>query len=316
MLDAYTKISFEKQWPSIKPIIMRLLKQEPIQKKEWTNLFTDIHNICLWDEKSIPKMKLELESDILDFIKIVQENILHHENDESLLRAYIQSWTKFFDQTMYLPKPFFIMEAINGNGMSSGSGYKDNVSSSGSNPRDECESHVKKLMLDTWNKSIFSDIKYRLKNSAMRIVYAERVGEPFDSQLAIGVRESYVNLCSNSDDKLKIYHENFEKAYLDSTSEFYAQHAQTFIAEHGIIKYLEYADSKLKEEEKRGLKYLETCKGSESMNLVNIGREIRRKMNPFMKQCHFIAAQNLREYTDRQVSGSNDCRVYELNSIE
>jgi cullin-5 len=262
MPDAYGKITFENEWPFIKPIILRLLKQESIQKKEWTNLFTDIHNLCLWDEKSVPKMKQELELDILDFIKTVQEDILHHENDESLLRAYIQSWSKFFDQTIYLPKPFFIMEANAGKSADSKS------SSPSKNPRDECENHVKKLMLDIWNKSIFNDIKYRLKNSAMRIVYSERVGEPFDSQLAIGVRESYVNLGSNSEDKLKIYQENFEKAYLDSTAEFYAQHAQTFIADHGIIKYLEYADFKLKEEEKRGLKYLETCKGSESMTLV------------------------------------------------
>ena len=32
-----------------------------------------MHNLCLWDEKSIPKIKQELEADILDFIKTVQE---------------------------------------------------------------------------------------------------------------------------------------------------------------------------------------------------------------------------------------------------
>lgn len=51
--------------------------------------------------------------------------------------------------------------------------------------------HVRKLMLDTWSKSIFSEIKHRLQNSAMKIVYLERIGEPFDSQLVVGVRESY-----------------------------------------------------------------------------------------------------------------------------
>lgn len=45
----------------------------------------------------------------------------------------------------------------------------------------------------------------------MKLVHAERNGEAFDSQLVIGVRESYVNLCSNSGDKLQIYRENFEK---------------------------------------------------------------------------------------------------------
>lgn len=66
-------------------------------------------------------------------------------------------------------------------------------------------------MLDSWNASIFSNIKQRLQDSAMKLVHAERNGEAFDSQLVIGVRESYVNLCSNSGDKLQIYRENFEK---------------------------------------------------------------------------------------------------------
>ena len=46
-------------------------------------------------------------------------------------------------------------------------------------------------MLDSWNQSIFSNIKHRLQDSAMKLVHAERNGEAFDSQLVIGVRESY-----------------------------------------------------------------------------------------------------------------------------
>ena len=63
--------------------------------------------------------------------------------------------------------------------------------------RKQLDSHVRKLMLDTWSKSIFSEIKHRLQNSAMKIVFAERTGEPFDSQLVIGVRESYGNFINS-----------------------------------------------------------------------------------------------------------------------
>ena len=35
----------------------------------------------------------------------------------------------------------------------------------------------------------------------MKLVHNERNGEAFDSQLVIGVRESYVNLCSNPQGK-------------------------------------------------------------------------------------------------------------------
>jgi len=53
------------------------------------------------------------------------------------------------------------------------------------------------LMLDTWNESIFSNIKNRLQDSAMKLVHAERLGEAFDSQLVIGVRESYGMSCTD-----------------------------------------------------------------------------------------------------------------------
>ena len=48
-------------------------------------------------------------------------------------------------------------------------------------------------MLDTWNKTIFSGIKDKLQTAAMKLVAAERNGEAFDSQLVVGVRESYGN---------------------------------------------------------------------------------------------------------------------------
>ena len=46
-------------------------------------------------------------------------------------------------------------------------------------------------MLDSWNSQIFVNIKQRLQSSAMKLFRAERNGEAFDSQLVIGVRESY-----------------------------------------------------------------------------------------------------------------------------
>jgi cullin 5 len=265
MLDAQNKGTFETKWPKIRPLIIRLLKQEDVKKNEWFNLFSDIHSMCLWDENCIPLMRQELESNILAFIRTVQEQILRHEDDEALLRAYIGVWIKFLDQSNYLPHPFSAMEQ-NTTKSNTTSSNVTNLTSQNQQRKTQ-DSHVRKLMLDTWSKSIFSEIKYRLQNSAMKIVYSERIGEPFDSQLVVGVRESYVNLCSDSEDKLKIYKENFEKAYLESEIEFYNKHAQQFITDNGIIKYLTYADCKLKEEEKRAQKYLETCKGSNSIDL-------------------------------------------------
>lgn len=68
-----------------------------------------------------------------------------------------------------------------------------------------------------------------------------------------------VNLCSNSEDKLTIYMENFEKAYIDSTEAFYKLKAPQYLEINGVQNYMRYAESKLREEEQRANKYLENC---------------------------------------------------------
>lgn len=128
-------------------------------------------------------------------------------------------------------------------------------STSKKNPTED--SPVRKLMLDSWNKHIFHDIKHRLQESAMKIVHAERNGDAYDAQLVVGVRESYVNLSSNAEDKLEIYRENFEMAYLKATAEFYRLKSAEQQQENGVLAYMKYADAKLREEEVRAKRYLE-----------------------------------------------------------
>ena len=198
--------------------------------------------------------------DILDFIKQAQERVLSHMEDQALLKAYIAEWRKFFTQCGYLPMPFGQLETA----------LQGKTTTSVQKGRPAEDSVVRKLMLDSWNLSIFSNIKERLQSSAMKLVHNERNGEAFDSQLVIGVRESYVNLCSNTEDKLQIYRENFERAYIEATEQFYAFKAPEQLEMNGVQNYMRYAESKLREEEVRAQKYLESCGGSTSVqNLVD-----------------------------------------------
>lgn len=73
----------------------------------------------------------------------------------------------------------------------------------------------------------------------------------------LGVRESYVNLCSNTEDKMQIYRDNFEAAYIRSTERFYCLKAPEHLAINGVQAYMRYADNKLREEEARAKRYLE-----------------------------------------------------------
>eukprot|EP00095_Tigriopus_kingsejongensis_P002852 maker-scaffold442_size170051-snap-gene-0.30 protein:Tk02852 transcript:maker-scaffold442_size170051-snap-gene-0.30-mRNA-1 annotation:"Cullin-5" len=258
MLKDKNALSFEDKWPQMRPTLLKLLRQLSVSRSEWQDLFWLVHSVCLWDEKGAPKVYAALREDILDFIKQAQERVLAHQEDQALLKAYIAEWRKFFTQCGYLPKPFGQLEtALQG---------KTTTSVQKGKPTED-HSVVRKLMLDSWNQSIFSNIKERLQSSAMKLVHHERNGEAFDSQLVIGVRESYVNLSSNTDDKLQIYRENFERAYIQATEQFYWLKAPEYLLRQGVQDYMRYAESKLREEELRAQKYLESSSGS-VQNLV------------------------------------------------
>lgn len=66
-----------------------------------------------------------------------------------------------------------------------------------------------------------------------------------------------MNLCSNTTDKLQIYRENFEAAYIEATEAFYWVKAPEQLSLHGVENYMRYAETKLREEELRAQKYLE-----------------------------------------------------------
>ncbi|XP_058789635.1 cullin-5 [Phymastichus coffea] len=238
--------TFEASWPNMRPIILKLLKQEPVTQTDWQDLFYSVHLVCL-DEKGPPKLREALKEDIMFYIKQAQKRVMAHQEEQALLKAYIAEWRKFFTQCNYLPTPFRQLEAS----------LRGKASSSLQKKNQPDESIVRKLMLDSWNQSIFNDIKQRLQESAMRLVRTERNGEVFDSQLVIGVRESYVNLCLNPSDRLEIYKENFEAAYIEETEAFYWVKAPEQLSNHGVEHYMKYAEQKLKEEELRAQKYLE-----------------------------------------------------------
>lgn len=46
-------------------------------------------------------------------------------------------------------------------------------------------------MLDSWNLNIFDNIKQRLVDEAMNMIYLERNGETFDFQLIIEIKQSF-----------------------------------------------------------------------------------------------------------------------------
>jgi len=57
----------------MRPVVLKLLNQEPVTQNEWQELFYAVHLVCLWDEQGPVKMRLTLRTDIMEFIKKAQQ---------------------------------------------------------------------------------------------------------------------------------------------------------------------------------------------------------------------------------------------------
>ena len=51
MLKDKNQLVFEDKWPSMRPTILKLLRQEAVSRSEWHDLFWLVHSVCLWDDK-------------------------------------------------------------------------------------------------------------------------------------------------------------------------------------------------------------------------------------------------------------------------
>ena len=242
---------FPLQWQQIQPIVQDLLKLD------WNKFATVQAKICVCDDRDsegADALRNALQAEILQFISEAREQILVNKDALCLLRAYSQEWTKFSALSDYFFLLFQILENV-----SKGNKYE---SYDGTTTKDN--SIVRKLMLNMWNENIFAELEECLQSAVMELVHTERNGEVVDSNLVTVIRETYVNLYTNDKNHLTIYYTRFEKPYLDDTKDFYNAKCQEYLAVNGIRNYMAWADAKLKEEEERAKKYLETASNSNS----------------------------------------------------
>lgn len=102
-------------------------------------------------------------------------------------------WLKFFAQTDYFPKPFATLEmAITGR-IGGGAGGAAMVGGQQANAA-ERTGLVRRLMLDTWNQTIFAECRSRLLDAAMQLLTKERLGDVPVGELLVGVRDSFGDL--------------------------------------------------------------------------------------------------------------------------
>ncbi|VDL18679.1 unnamed protein product [Hymenolepis diminuta] len=249
---------FQRRWPAVNDVVHRFLNMEHVPQAEWVKLFEDVYQIISWEDSCHEKMFLCLNDSIKSAILKSQQRVMQSEDETSLLKAYNHEWTLFSEKSENLPNPFAPLDNF--------LGVKHKQS--GPSKRKLKYSAVRKLMMDIWDVTVFEGIRQKLEDSAMKLVQDEREGSMINSSLVIGVRESCVCLSASSSTKQWSYVDHFEAAYIKSMANYYKPRTTQYINQHGIRAYLQYARTKLAEEEARARLYLDSGPNFKSVESV------------------------------------------------
>ena len=111
-------------------------------------------------------------------------------------------------------------------------------------------------MIELWVKIIFSKVNTRLIQGAMLLIDDERTGVLCDPSLIVGFKESCLYMGYYLQDEL-FNGKNYERVYIAATQNYYLSKGPEYYAQNGILNYLKWVDSKIKEEQDRANRYLE-----------------------------------------------------------
>ncbi|KAL5759545.1 hypothetical protein ACOSQ2_018383 [Xanthoceras sorbifolium] len=123
---------------------------------------------------------------------------------------------------------------------------------------------VHELGLNLWRDNIIHSekIQTRLLNTLLGLVYRERTGEVINRGLMRNIIKMLMDLGSS------VYQEDFEKPFLEVSSEFYKGESQTFIECCDCGEYLKKAERRLNEEMERVTHYLDAKSETKITNVV------------------------------------------------
>ena len=121
------------------------------------------------------------------------------------------------------------------------------------------------LSLVQWKNNLFIPIQQKqtkLAGAILRLIEAQRNGDIIDQGLVKKVVDSFVSLGLDDTDTnkacLDIYKEHFELPFIESTQKYYKQESDSFLAASSVSDYLKKAEERLREEEDRVERYLNT----------------------------------------------------------
>ncbi|CDO68271.1 hypothetical protein BN946_scf184842.g34 [Trametes cinnabarina] len=171
--------------------------------------------------------------------------------DEALLRYYAQEWDRYTTGANYINRLFTYLN-------------RHWVK----RERDEGRKGVYPvytLALVQWKSNFFLHVQskdQKLAGAILRLIERQRNGETIDQGLVKKVVDSFVSLGLDESDinkvSYEVYREHLEAPFLDATEKYYRQESEKFLAENSVADYLKKAEERLREEEDRVERYLNT----------------------------------------------------------
>ncbi|KIY44800.1 Cullin-domain-containing protein [Fistulina hepatica ATCC 64428] len=171
--------------------------------------------------------------------------------DEALLRFYASDWERYTTGANYINRLFTY---LNRHWIK--------------RERDEGRKGVYPvytLALVQWRSNLFLPIQAKdtkVASAILRLVERQRNGDTIDQGLIKQVVNSFVSLGLDENDInkacLDVYKEHFETPFIEATEKYYRQESEAFIAQNSVSEYLKKAEDRLREEEDRIERYLNT----------------------------------------------------------
>lgn len=121
------------------------------------------------------------------------------------------------------------------------------------------------LALVQWKNDLFIPIQnkqHKLAGAILRLIESQRNGEVINQGLVKKVVDSFVSLGLDETDTnkacLDVYRDHFELPFIETTEKYYKYESETFLAANTVSDYLRRAEERLREEEDRVDRYLNT----------------------------------------------------------
>ncbi|GJN05257.1 hypothetical protein PR202_ga22871 [Eleusine coracana subsp. coracana] len=225
------------------------------KSEEYINLYTTVYNMCTQKPPHDYSQQLyeKYQEAFDEYIRNTILPPLKEKHGQFLLRELVHRWKNHKVMVRWLSRFFHYLDRYF-------------ISRRSLTP-------LKEAGWNRFKEGVFNELKETVTGVVIGMVDDERDGQIIDRTILKNVLDMYVEL--GGSDMLKLYEEDFEVAFLESTADYYSRKAQTWILEDTCPEYMIKAEEYLQKETDRIGNYLHSSTKDKLMKVAQ--RELLTK---------------------------------------